>query len=355
MNAESGAGVPDVAPRHIVVAGDWHSNEAWALSVIRRLPGLLAGESRRLILHLGDFGIWPDPAGHAYLARVSAALAEVDAELWFIDGNHEDFPQLAQLAREGGTTPDGREVIKPGLFHLPRGYRWTWHGRRWLACGGGVSLDRAIRTEGADWWPEEEITDAEEAGVIAGGHAEVLISHDCPSGVAHAFGRVPSSWDPGDLARNDAHRRRLQRVVDAVQPAYLMHGHLHRAYQRVTDFGYGPVQVTGLDADDRLRNFAVLNVETVMWKLRWGRFRRLPWHPHPGFGSAASSVPLSGFFLIGPSNQDAGLLLASAVYRVAVFVAAPLTVPDQPRMCRCRPGSTCVRVLARKPRSGWRT
>jgi Calcineurin-like phosphoesterase len=274
MKIEPGPGGPDVVPRHIVVAGDWHSNEAWALSVIRRVPGLLASESRRLILQLGDFGIWPDAEGHAYLARVSAALAEVDAELWFIDGNHEDFPQLRQLAKDGGTTSDGREVIKSRLFHLPRGYRWTWHGRGWLACGGGVSLDRADRTEGVDWWPEEEITDGQEAAVIAGGHAEVLASHDCPAGVAHTFGRPPSSWDPADLARGDAHRRRLQRIADAVQPAYVLHGHLHRAYQRVAYFGSGPVQVTGLDADNRLRNFAVLNVETMAWQLRWGRFRR---------------------------------------------------------------------------------
>lgn len=286
MSAEPGPGRPeaprhDLAPRHIVVAGDWHSNEAWALSVIRRVPSLLAAEPRRLIVQLGDFGIWPDAAGHAYLSRVSAALAEVSAELWFIDGNHEDFPQLERLARDGGRTPDGREEIRPRLFHLPRGHRWAWHGRRWLACGGGASLDRAIRTEGVDWWPEEEITDGQEAAVRAGGHAEVLISHDCPSGVAHTFGRAPSSWDPADLARGDAHRRRLQRIVDAVQPGYLMHGHLHRAYQRMADFGYGPVQVTGLDADNRLRNFAVLDVETMAWRLRWGRFRRLRLRPRP--------------------------------------------------------------------------
>ena len=94
MTAESGA--PE--PRRILVAGDWHGNEDWALSVIRRVPSMLAGEPRRLILQLGDFGIWPDRAGQHYLARVAALLAEVDAELWFIDGNHEDFPQLARLA-----------------------------------------------------------------------------------------------------------------------------------------------------------------------------------------------------------------------------------------------------------------
>ena len=67
---------------------------------------------------------------------------------------------------------------------------------------------------------------------------------------------------------------RVQRVVDAVQPSPIMHGHLHRAYQRSCDFGYGPVQVAGLDADGRLRNFAVLDVADMRWELREGWFGR---------------------------------------------------------------------------------
>src|SRR6202020_1313763 len=81
-------------PRRIVVAGDWHGNEEWAVSVITRVPTLLAGENPRIILHLGDFGIWPDKAGLVYLDQVSKVLAEADAELWFVDGNHEDFSRL---------------------------------------------------------------------------------------------------------------------------------------------------------------------------------------------------------------------------------------------------------------------
>ena len=268
MMAESGA--PE--PRRILVAGDWHGNEDWAVSVIRRVPSMLAGEPRRLILQLGDFGVWPDRVGRRYLTRISALLAEVDAELWFIDGNHEDFPQLARLASD--RTPDGRVVVRPRLFHLPRGYRWTWHGLRWLGCGGGVSLDRAVRTEGVDWFPAEEITDAQEAAVIAAGHADVLVSHDCPAGVAHTFGRPrrggtrptwPVRRTPAAAA---AHRGRRPAVP-------LMHGHLHRTYQRSCDFGYGPVQVTGLDADNRLRNFAVLDVAEMRWELRDGWFGQL--------------------------------------------------------------------------------
>ncbi len=88
----------DIVPSRVLVAGDWHGNRYWALNVIRRVPQLLAGEQRRLILHLGDFGIWPHDEGRRYLTAVSTALGQVGAELWFIDGNHEDFTQLAQMA-----------------------------------------------------------------------------------------------------------------------------------------------------------------------------------------------------------------------------------------------------------------
>ena len=255
-----------LAPVNVLVAGDWHGNLQWAVSVIKRVPQLLPGEQTRLVLHLGDFGIWPGAEGQQYLRSIAAVLDLVSAELWFVDGNHEDFPQLAQLA--SGALPDGRVAVQPNIFHLPRGHRWQWHGRTWLACGGGVSLDKAARTEGRDWWPQEEITGRQEAAIVAGGHADVMMCHDCPAGVAHAFPRPPSWWDPADLARGSAHRERLRRIAEAVQPGHLMHGHLHRAYQRDCDFGYGPVQVTGLAADGVLRNFAVLNVEQMAWKLR---------------------------------------------------------------------------------------
>jgi hypothetical protein len=256
----------DRPPNRVLVAGDWHGNGDWAVNVIQRVPQLLSREQRRLILHLGDFGIWPGAEGTRYLGAVAAVLRLVNAELWFVDGNHEDFGQLAHM--DGRSMPDGRVAVRPNIYHLPRGYRWRWHGRRWLACGGGVSLDRAARVEGRDWWPQEEITSGQEAAVIAGGRAEVMVCHDCPSGVAHKFARPPSWWAQADLARNDAHRERLQHIADAVRPTHLMHGHLHRAYQRTCDFGYGPVQVTGLAADGVLRNFAVLDAELMTWSLR---------------------------------------------------------------------------------------
>jgi hypothetical protein len=52
-------------------------------------------------------------------------------------------------------------------------------------------------------------------------------------------------------------------------------GHLHRAYQRTCDFSYGPVQVLGLAAGSRPRNFALLDTEAMIWQLSGGLLRHL--------------------------------------------------------------------------------
>lgn len=251
-----------ILPEKIIVAGDWHGNTLWALHVIDTATRLLEGEKRRLILHLGDFGIWPGPAGQRYVYQLRKACKEAGVTIGFIDGNHEDFTQLHRF--------DIRKALaepSPGVYWLPRNTRWTWHGRTWHALGGAVSVDRAIRHEGISWWPEEEITRSQAWEAIEMGPADVMITHDCPAGVHHSFGPPPSFWDNRDLARSDAHRERLQNVVNAVQPRWIMHGHLHRAYQRNCDFGYGPVEVTGLDCDGGNEpNYLVLNVVTMTWE-----------------------------------------------------------------------------------------
>jgi ribulose-5-phosphate 4-epimerase/fuculose-1-phosphate aldolase len=258
-------GVPD----RIGVAGDWHGNTAWATRAVRKMAVLLPSSAPRVIVHLGDFGIWPGPDGREYLSEVTAALAEADAELWFVDGNHEDFSQLARL-RPG---PDGRSPVTERIWYLPRGHRWRWHGREWLALGGAVSVDRALRTAGVDWWPEEEITWRQAGAVIDAGHADVMVTHDCPAGVPHTFPPPPRQWAAADLRRSEAHRGLLREVVLSVEPRWLMHGHLHMGYQRTVDLGRGPVEITGLDRDGAEHsNWAILDVAGM----RWLRFQGKP-------------------------------------------------------------------------------
>jgi hypothetical protein len=255
-------------PGRIGVAGDWHGNTAWATRAVRKMAALLPADGPRVIVQLGDFGIWPGPAGQEYLARLDAALAEAGAELSFVDGNHEDFTQLARLQ----PGPDGRAQVTERIFHLPRGHRWRWHGREWLALGGAVSLDRAVRTEGVDWWPEEEITLRQAGSVIEAGPADVMVTHECPAGIEHDFPPPPPWWSQADLRRSDAHRGLLREVVLGVRPRWLMHGHLHLSYQRRVDLGGGPIEVTGLDSDGADRgNWAILDVTSMRWLRFAGR------------------------------------------------------------------------------------
>ena len=251
-----------MVPDRVALAGDWHGNTAWAVRAVRKMAALLPADGPRVIVHLGDFGIWPGAEGQEYLSALDAALAAADAELWFVDGNHEDFTQLARL-RPG---PDGREQVTGRIWHLPRGHRWRWHDRDWLALGGAVSLDRAGRTAGLDWWPEEEITPAQARSVTDAGPADVMVTHECPAGISHAFPPPPSWWSRDDLRRSDAHQALLREVVLAVGPHWLMHGHLHIGYQRRVDLGGGVIEVTGLDCDGAESfNWAILDVRTMRW------------------------------------------------------------------------------------------
>jgi hypothetical protein len=244
-------------PVRIGVAGDWHGNTAWATRAVSRMAAALP--SPRIIVQLGDFGIWPGPGGQAYLDALDQALADADASLWFVDGNHEDFTQLAAL-------PPGRSQLRERIWHLPRGYRWRWHDRTWLALGGAVSLDRAGRTAGRDWWPEEEITLRQAGAVIRDGRADVMVTHECPAGIDHTFPPPPSWWAAADLRRNEAHRALMREVVLAVRPGWLMHGHLHTGYQRRVDLGGGPIEVTGLDRDGAENmNWGILDVSAMRW------------------------------------------------------------------------------------------
>jgi hypothetical protein len=252
-----------IEPGRIVVAGDWHANTRWAEHVIAKAGELLKDEALKIILHLGDFGIWRDAEG--YIDRVSRALEDAGVVIWFIDGNHEDFPFLKILRGDRWGIASIDRLWR--IFHIPRGQRWYWYDKTWLAIGGAVSVDRACRTEGTSWFPEEAITEEQATRAIADGHADVLVSHDCPSGVPITFPPPPRAWSQWDLDNSELHRQRLQRIVDAVKPSHVMHGHLHMGYARTCDFGYGPVEVTGLNMDGERLNYAMLDTRTMTWEL----------------------------------------------------------------------------------------
>lgn len=246
------------SPR-VALVGDTHANSVWTRRVIEEL----AAEGVDMVVQLGDFGWWPQTG---FAKKISKAATVAGITVCFIDGNHEDHEHLrlhARLRNPGGRPTDPVEIY-PSLWYLPRGCSWEWHGVRFRALGGGFSIDHAVRTPGHDWFPIEEvpsITEAERA--IAGGPADVLLSHDFPALGYLLSGRAIPEADER-ASRQVQHL--LAKVVEAIEPKLVVHGHWHYPYDIVR---HG-VTVKGLDCDGTDQAVTVLNLDTLAtedWRL----------------------------------------------------------------------------------------
>lgn len=233
---------PLATPDRVLFTGDWHGRHGWAKAMLRqaRLEGA------DTLVQLGDFGLWHGRDGEYFLNEVARHAAHYEVNVLWLDGNHENFDVLDQL-------PVGRHgltCVRPRVWHLPRGFRWTWAGMRFLSLGGATSLDRPYRTPGMSWWPQEELTLAQAHAASAGGAVDVMLTHDCPSGV-DVPGLPPASmWDPAELRRANQHRDLLRAVVEDLTPTHLLHGHFHSRYDAQLPLtGGGTVSVTGLSCD----------------------------------------------------------------------------------------------------------
>jgi len=207
----------------IGVLGDLHGDLEHLVVVSRTMEA----RGIRVLLQLGDFGfMWPGTNwGHA-LDRIENRLRKADQALYFIDGNHEDFTTL-------NTFPigaDGLRHVRTSITHIPRGWRTTLaHGRTFAAMGGANSIDRGLREEGASWWPEEAITDADLAR-LGTEPVDILVGHDAPAPwpkLDKRLGQSPSWWSEEDQLYADDGRRMLTRAFTAVQPKLFFGGHFH--------------------------------------------------------------------------------------------------------------------------------
>lgn len=246
---------PLTDPDQVLIAGDWHGNTNWAANVIEHMPQFVP-EGRRLILHTGDFGVWPTRP--LYLTDLTDILIGTNTELWFVDGNHENHRALTELmaARPEHERRTPPYEISGNIFWLPRGYRWPWHGRTWLALGGTTSVDRPVRTPGVDWWAHEAIHYSDVQAAVEGGPVDVMVTHDCPQGVPMNLPRdIPGWWELGPA---EEHRRVLRGVVDQVRPSWLFHGHYHLFHDTVAQLDGHRMSVIGLDCDEAPSGNSVL-------------------------------------------------------------------------------------------------
>ena len=228
----------------ILAVGDAHGDKTFMERLVMPTAQKLDID---IVLPVGDFGYQPQ---QEFLFRCATAAATFGIPIWWLDGNHEHHRALREALEQLGADLSG-PVDLDGLVYLPRGSRFELDGVRFCVLGGAVSVDRLARTEGVDWFPEEQITESDLMHVADGGPCDVLLTHDAPAGYVipgiPSNDRVPPFWQPM-LHVSAMHRYAVLAAVEAVKPALLVHGHYHSRYSQelVLDNGH-VVQIEGLD------------------------------------------------------------------------------------------------------------
>jgi hypothetical protein len=199
------------------------------------------------------------PHHEEYLAAIESACAEFELQLLCVTGNHENWTRLDRLWAEPRWQSDDGSLnpieVSDHVTMLPRGHRWELGGRSFVALGGAPSVNRHLLTEGIDWWPSEVIQEGHVEATIAGGHAEVMLTHDsprppyCTEPVADLIRTNPWEWPDSSLAYAEGGIEKLTRAVVGVKPLLLAHGHFH-----VT--GEAVVRLPGADHDTTVWSLA---------------------------------------------------------------------------------------------------
>ena len=158
----------------IAIQGDLHGDFA---------PLYALDPDTELCLVAGDFG------GVFYCnkdeERKLKSLEALPFEIGFVEGNHDCITKLYELP----ITPWFGSVahrVASNTVHLPRGEIYHIMGKSLFCFGGGVSADRAYRTEGVDYWRSEmPAPDEYEHGIknLSAVHNRVdyILTHTAPS------------------------------------------------------------------------------------------------------------------------------------------------------------------------------
>ena len=212
--------------------GDLHGDLGALLAAARTMRA----RGVRVAIVTGDFGfVWPGVNYKRTLDKISRRLAGLDLMLFFVDGNHEWFPELHSYP----VHDDGLRRIRENIIHLPRGFRSTLAtGRVLAALGGANSIDRDERIPGRDWWADESIGE-DDLVSLGAASVDVLVGHEAPLPIpsldwALAANELGLSKETLDYSLDG--RRTFHRGFAAVQPELYVGGHYHRYVDETVTF-----------------------------------------------------------------------------------------------------------------------
>lgn len=240
-----------------MVAGDWHGNTTWAVKMVEQAHRIGINK----IIQVGDFGLWDHTlSGVKYLDVLNDQCRMRGVYVYFVDGNHENHDRLKWYDVNNPSSHQGHTYIRSHILHLPRGSRWEWDGKVFVAVGGAYSIDKAWRREGESWWVGETLTDREVEFKVPN-NGDYLFTHDCPTNAPFRF-RIKDDPD------SHIHRQRMDQVGKKVGAKLWFHGHMHEKYEYDFRHRQGYTQVWGLDKDEEQFNWGVLDTDTDTFT--WG-------------------------------------------------------------------------------------
>jgi len=223
------------------------------------------------ILHVGDFGIWPDETridratrnhdGAGDFPAWFAASRAAPRSTVFLKGNHEDFEWLRERRLR-----DDLEAL-PGLLYLPNGTTTVLEAEDESlrvggigGCHGPSNYDR--RSNDLRQRARRHFTRDEVERLCDHGPLDILLLHDAPDGVEftwrHKDGSVRRRFSSGAEG--------LTRVVAATRPTVCFFGHYHTRLDAEVDgvpcIGLNKVRCPGhlvaVDIKSTSREFTVL-------------------------------------------------------------------------------------------------
>ena len=210
------------------------------------------------VLHVGDFGVWPDPEridratrdheGAGDFPTWFAAGRAVPRPTVFIKGNHEDFAWLEERK--------GKEVL-PGLTFLPNGHAIDLGERRSSMRVGGLGgcygpSDYGRQARHLQGYARRHYTSDEVERLCARDCIDVLLLHDAPAGVEFVQKRRD-----GRERRYVSQAAGLADVVARTHPRVCFFGHHHAR----VDAEVASVRCVGLNIVGRPGNLVAVEIE----------------------------------------------------------------------------------------------
>jgi hypothetical protein len=275
-----------VAESRVAIAGDWDEHFGWAFAVLRSLRD--TDPAVHTLLHLGDFGLFPDAQGEHYLRTLDKICRGGGVDRILVTpGEREHWGWLDHLF---ASEPGSAIQLSDAVWVLPRGYRFRLAEATFLSFGGAASIDASLLTEDIEWWPSELARDAEFELALSGGKVDVMLTHEAVDGGTLMVDAVNNSNVRGlnelDREYSAWSRRSLTRLWHDLSPKVLTHAHMHLADQNVLDDGR---RVYALDRFEHSRNIGVLNLVDLDWS----------WHD---FYTAKNTRLLKGRVQLGESH-----------------------------------------------------